>query len=390
MDADRRQFTDRLLSRLDKLDSDSLQTYLLRLINEKGFLESVFSTIREAVIVISEDLRIEFVNSAAKPMLGISPSDTGQYIGKFLREIPWASLISTSPLPASSRREIEVFYPEHRFLSFYIMPISSQQTKAISEAPLATLIFEDVTESLQAAETSAENRKVQAITQLAAGVAHELGNPLNSLGIHLQLLQRLFRKMPDNEATRQAGAFLETAKQEVRRLDTIVKNFLNAVRPVPLEPLPINIRQLLENAVNFMRNEIQNRDIAVQMQFPESVPTTYGDGDQLIQAFFNLIKNAVQAMPDGGRLTILVDVDDLYVNIHFMDTGKGISEEEMRQILDPYFTTKSSGTGLGLLIVDRIVRAHGGTLSISGEPGKGASFTVSLPLHVRQSRLLEK
>ena len=389
MATDGQQFTERLLSRLDKLDSISLQTYLLRLINEKGFLESVFSTIREAVIVISEDLRIVFVNSAAKPMLGISQSDTGQYIGKFLREIPWSSLISSSPLPASSRREIEVFYPEHRFLSFYIMPISAQHPKAMSEAPFATLIFEDVTESLQAAETSAENRKVQAITQLAAGVAHELGNPLNSLGIHLQLLQRLFRKMPENEATRQASAFLDTAKQEVRRLDTIVKNFLNAVRPVPLEPVPINIRQLLENAVNFMRNEIQNRDIAVQMQFPESVPTTYGDGDQLIQAFFNLIKNAVQAMPDGGRLTILVDVDDLYVNIHFMDTGKGISEEEMRQILDPYFTTKSSGTGLGLLIVDRIVRAHGGTLSISGEPGKGASFTVSLPLHVRQSRLLE-
>ncbi|MBR4220126.1 MAG: PAS domain-containing sensor histidine kinase, partial [Victivallales bacterium] len=91
---------------------------------------------------------------------------------------------------------------------------------------------------------------------------------------------------------------------------------------------------------------------------------------------------------DGGQLFIIGSTDNIYLNIKFIDTGKGISEEEMRQILDPYFTTKSSGTGLGLLIVDRIIRAHGGVLTIEGEPGKGAAFTVSLPLQVRQTRLL--
>lgn len=384
-----RKFADRILQRLDKLDNDSLQAYLLRLINDKGFLESVFNTIREGIIVIDSSLKIQFVNSAAKPLLGISQEDTGQDIGKFFKHFPWKQLLNTQvKLPAASRREVEVFYPEHRFLSFYLMPIADFPGRDMDDIPLATLIFQDVTESIQAAEVNVENQKVKAITQLAAGVAHELGNPLNSLGIHLQLIKRTLKKMPESSESKQVQGFLDTAGQEIKRLDTIVKNFLSAVRPVPIKSTPVNIQQLLTTAVTFMQNEIKDRNILVDLQLPGNVPVIFGDSDQLIQAFFNIIKNAIQAMPDGGKLFIVCTVDDIYVNVKFIDTGKGINEEEMRQILDPYFTTKSSGTGLGLLIVDRIVRAHGGSLTIDGEPNKGAAITVSLPLQARQTRLL--
>lgn len=386
-----RKFADRILKRLDKLDNDSLQAYLLRLINDKGFLESVFNTIREGIIVIDSSLRIQFVNSAAKPLLGISPDDIGQPITKFFRQLPWEQLLSKDVrLPAASRREIEVFYPEHRFLSFYLMPIADFPDRNSEDIPLATLIFQDVTESLQAAEVNLETQKVKAITQLAAGVAHELGNPLNSLGIHLQLIRRTVRKIPQSTETEQILNFLETASSEIKRLDSIVKNFLCAVRPAPLNTSPVDIQQLISAAITFMKNEIQDRGIQVALKLPAAIPTIFGDPDQLIQAFFNVIKNAIQAMPDGGDLSIICTVDNLYVNIQFIDTGKGISETEMRQLLDPYFTTKSAGSGLGLLIVDRIVCAHGGSLSITGEKDKGASVTISLPLHVRQTRLLSK
>ena len=384
-----RKFADKILQHLDKLDNASLQSYLLRLINDKGFLESIFNTIREAVIVVDGHLNIQFVNSACKPMLGISQEDVGKGIASFFRMLPWQQLLDkSSRIPSASRREIEIFYPEHRFLSFYLMPITDEHKAKQTDIPLATLIFQDVTESIHAQEINLETQKVKAITQLAAGVAHELGNPLNSLGIHLQLMQRAIRKMPKDDATLQLEDFVKTASNEVKRLDSIVKNFLAAVRPVPLTPQPVNIQQLLTAAVTFMKNEILARNIAVDCQSVTALPTIFGDPDQLTQAFFNIIKNAIQAMPDGGQLFIICSTDDIYLNIKFIDTGKGISEEEMRQILDPYFTTKSSGTGLGLLIVDRIIRAHGGTLAIEGEPGKGAAFTVSLPLQVRQTRLL--
>ncbi len=384
-----RKFAERILQNIDKLDNEHLQAYLLRFINDKGFLESIFNTIREGIIVIDGGLNIRFVNSAAKPLLGISQEDVGKSISMFFRQFPWESMFSgEAKIPAASRREIEVFYPEHRFLSFYLMPVTEQRRTTDDEIPLATLIFQDVTESLQAAEVNMENQKVKAITQLAAGVAHELGNPLNSLGIHLQLMKRTLRKMPDSQEKEMLANSLDTATDEIKRLDTIVKNFLCAVRPVPLQPQPINVQQLLTTAVTFMKKEIQDRGININMQVESAIPTIYGDPDQLIQAFFNIVKNAIQAMPDGGDLFIGVTVNDIYVNIKFIDSGKGINEEEMRQILDPYFTTKSSGTGLGLLIVDRIVRAHGGALTIEGEPGKGSAFTISLPLHVRQTRLL--
>ncbi len=383
-------FTNRILQHIDTLDAKSLQHYMRRLIKDYRFLEGIFNTIREAILVIDNSLCIQFVNSAAKGMLAISPEAIGEPIAKYFKQIPWQELLRPGlNITASSRREIEITYPEHRVLSFYLMPLSeSRNALKHPNDPLATLIFQDMTESVQAAEVNLETQKIKAITQLAAGVAHELGNPLNSLGIHQQLLQRALRKMPESPEQKQALESVQTSLQEIRRLDTIVKNFLSAVRPVPLNSAQLDIPRILAAAVAFMRMEIEDKGIEVDVNLPQNIPTIFGDADQLTQAFFNLIKNAIQAMTDGGKLSIFCDVDDQNVNISFCDTGKGISEEELRQLLDPFFTTKSSGTGLGLLIVDRIVRAHGGTLTISGEPAKGAVFTISLPLQFRQVRLL--
>ena len=125
-----RKFADKILQHLDKLDNASLQAYLLRLINDKGFLESIFNTIREAVIVIDGNLNIQFVNSACKPMLGITQEDVGKGIASFFRMIPWQQLLDkSSRIPSASRREIEIFYPEHRFLSFYLKSPMHDYTK---------------------------------------------------------------------------------------------------------------------------------------------------------------------------------------------------------------------------------------------------------------------
>ena len=254
---------------------------------------------------------------------------------------------------------------------------------------MATLIFQDVTESVQNAEINLETQKIKAITQLAAGVAHELGNPLNSLGIHLQLTKRTLRKLPDSSEKEQLLSFIDTTEQEVRRLDTIVKNFLSAIRPAPINSVLLDMPKLIADAAGFMAEELKNHGITLEVSIQPNLPVVFGDPDQLTQAFFNIIKNAMQAMHDKGAIYISCNADDVYVNVKFIDTGKGINEEEMPKLLDPYFTTKSSGTGLGLLIVDRIVRAHGGTLAIESEPGQGSAVTISLPLYVRQTRLLQ-
>lgn len=382
-------FLDRLIERMDRLDPASLQTYVLRLVREKGFLETIFNTIREGVIVIDQARRVRFVNSAAQALLGVGEDAAGQRVDRYLREVDWRQLLSADPHQwhRVSRQEIEVFYPRHRYLSFYVVPVSSLDGD--SNIPLAVLIFHDITAAHEDTEKHIESRRVEAITMLAAGVAHELGNPLNSLNIHLQLLSRSLRNIPDGALRRDAQDLLAVATHEVARLDGIVTNFLHAVRPLPPQLSPLDLRVVLEETLAFMRQEIENRDIHVQAVFPDLLPRVLGDADQLKQAFYNLIKNAVQAMSGGGRLQIVCSTRPDFLDVRFIDTGGGISAEQMTHIMEPYYTTKAGGTGLGLLIVERIVRGHGGELGIASEAGQGSVFTLSLPLRERQVRLLE-
>ncbi len=383
-------FTEKVLGRLDKLDQESLQTCLFSLIKERGFLENVFDAIHEAIIVVDRQRNIQYTNKAAFTLLGIDGEAIGAPLAKYLKTQDWEELLPSDDARwwNAARREMEVFYPEHRFLSFYVMPLGdSDSTEPFGDLPLATLIFNDITEVTEKNVRHTETQKVKAITMLAAGVAHELGNPLNSLGIHLQLLKRNISKCEQSKEMEKAAEHLEIAQQEIKRLDSIVKNFLSAIRPVPPQMLPLNIEDILREALNFMQNEIENRAIWVELALPDGIPLLLGDKDQLMQAAYNLIKNAIQAMPDGGRISISVTVDDVYVNIRFTDTGCGFDQAQIANLMEAYFTTKSTGHGLGLLIVDRIVRAHGGELTIEGSPGKGAAFTISLP---RQSRMVRQ
>jgi signal transduction histidine kinase len=381
-------FLDRLVERMDRLDPASLQTYVLRLAREKGLLETVFNTIREGVIVIDRGRRIRFLNTAAQLLLGIGEDAGSQRIDRYLREVEWGPLLKADPEQwhRLSRQEIEVFYPQHRFLSFYVVPVSGQSGG--SGMPLAVLLFHDITAAREDTEKHVESRRVEAVTMLAAGVAHELGNPLNSLNIHLQLLRRCLRGSRDAATRRDVEDLLEVAAHEVKRLDGIVSNFLHAVRPVPPKLAPLDLRQVLEETLAFMRAEIQNREVRIEAVFPDVLPPVLGDADQLKQAFYNLIRNAVQAMHGGGLLQIVCGVRSDFLDIRFADSGHGISPEQLTRIMEPYYTTKAEGTGLGLLIVDRIVRGHGGELGIESEVGQGAVFTVSLPLRERQVRLL--
>lgn len=382
---------DRLIEKMDRLDPSSLQLYVFRLIREKGFLETLFNTIREGVIVVDSSLKIRFINNAAQALLGIGEDPSDQRIDRYLREVDWDQLRHSgpNPWPHMYRQELEIFYPEHRYLTFYLVPVRSADDNANLKVPLATLLLEDVTETHRDLNEHIESQKVKAITMLTAGVAHELGNPLNSLNIHLQLLSRRLAAMAENDDVRDARELVEIASGEVARLDSIVTNFLQAVRPVPPTMKPIDLRKLLSEAIAFMRLEIEDRGIGVEVEFADDIPQVLGDADQLKQAFYNILKNAIHAMEGGGRLQIVCTVRDAFVDLRFIDTGKGISAEDMSRIMDAYFSTRPGGTGLGLLIVDRIVRSHGGELGIESSPDQGAVFTISLPLKHRRIRLLK-
>jgi len=249
------------------------------------------------------------------------------------------------------------------------------------------VILRDITETRRTTEQAIESERLSALTLLAAGVAHELGNPLNSLHIHMQLIERRLRKMP-KEISAPLTESIEIAKEEITRLDSIINQFLRAIRPSPLETHPEDINRIVAESVAFLETEITDREIFVEQELRSDLPLLEVDRGQLKQAFYNVIKNAFQAMKSRGLLRIRTDMDETFVTITFSDTGGGISQDHMGSIFEPYFTTKSQGSGLGLLIVRRIVRAHGGDIDLVSTEGVGLAITIRLPFRDDRVRLL--
>jgi PAS domain S-box-containing protein len=381
-------FLDKLIGKMDRVDPQSLQSVVLKLAREKGFLETLFNTIQEGIIVTDDVGRITYLNAAAGQLLGVEPERAIQEpVSHYLRDLDWQKIWSAdgNEWRKVFTHEIEVFYPQQRFLSFYIVPVADEENSVVTGM---AIILRDVTETRRRAESTIESEKLSAITLLAAGVAHEIGNPLNSLNIHLQLMERELKNLPATQAGRLCED-LRVAREEIARLDQIINQFLRAIRPTQPNLQPTAVNEVVLDALALMEHEIADRDILVERELAEGLPRILLDRAQLKQAFYNIIKNALQAMRSGGIVRIQTEADDANVIVSFVDSGLGIAPEDIGQLFEPYFTTKEGGTGLGLMIVQRIVREHGGTIEIESDKGRGTTFRVKLPIHEKRTRLLE-
>src|SRR6266516_1110682 len=400
-------FLEKLIERLGRIGPEEVQNYFLRLAQEKGFLETVFNAIQEGIIVTDSTGRITYLNDAACELFGLEASDAiGKRLDERVRGLDWESLTQSGG-PVS--RDMEIFYPDNRFINFYIVPLMSEhrETGAVAgvadsgrrgHAPGAkggvteqvghAMILRDITESRRSAQQTIESERFNALTLLAAGVAHEIGNPLNSLHIHLQLMERKVRELDDNSKAALQDS-IDVARSEIGRLDSIVTQFLRAIRPSRPQLHPESINVIVEEAVRFFAPEIRDRDVVVEQELRSDLPLLQVDRDQMKQAFYNVVKNSLEAMKRRGILRIHTDMDDKHVLICFIDSGGGMSSEDLSRVFEPYFTTKPSGTGLGLLIVRRIVREHGGELSIESSQGQGLTLTIRLPYIDKRVRMLE-
>jgi len=381
-------FYRRALNKLDKFTGEQCRELLVSASDEIRRIETVLDSLPEGILVCNEKHLLILANKSAGRLLPLKRPEGG----------PLWELIPDAPVSAFFRqtlqsketvldREMDIKLKNiNRLISVNVLPLVEKRRITGS-----LVRVEDITEKRQREMRLYRAEKLASLTTLAAGVAHEIKNPLGSISIHLQLMRKALAKSGQIEQSIEPliDNYFNILNEEVDRLNRIVVDFLFAVRPMPLELREADINPLITEVAEFVRTELEQNKVRLLLELDEKLPPVLIDERHMKQVFFNLVTNARAAMPDGGLLTIATMRSGSEIRISVCDTGVGISPESLRKIFEPYYTTKENGTGLGLTLVYKIIKEHRGDITVDSREGEGTDFGITLPVCRKELRRIE-
>jgi len=381
-----RRFVERAIAKLPRLNEDQMRSLLYALAEENDRMDVALDSMLDGIVVCDRGHRPIIYNKSAERMLRFTGSDP-------VERPLWLS-VSDEDLSEFFRATLEA---EETVLDREFGLDTKGATRLIAVS-LSTLVsqgrikgaivhMEDITEKRRKEAQLRRAESLASLTTLAAGVAHEIKNPLGSISIHIQLIRKALQgkeEVPVPFLERHLGV----VDEEIERLNKIVVDFLFAVRPMDVQLRDGDPGKLVSDIADFIRPEAEKAGVLVELAVAEDLPLVALDERLMKQALLNLVKNALAAMPGGGKLRLVAELLDEEVKLTVEDSGVGISEEALPKIFEPYFTTKENGTGLGLTITFKIVREHDGEITVTSRPGQGSSFTINLPVPQKERRLL--
>jgi two-component system, sporulation sensor kinase E len=378
-------FMEKVFQKLDKLDKNRIKELLLEISTEKELYKLVFDSMVEGVIVTNHENKLILINRAMEDFISISKNRHA-----------FQDLESSTFDPEIKKTLVSALAKGQKVLEREVYLARTDKSFTLSILPLLhnkeiighVIILMDITEKRIKEVQLRQAESLAALTTLSAGVAHEIKNPLTSIDIHIQLLNREIARFKPNEV-KNIRNLLAIVKEEIGRLNSIVQDFLFTVRPMSMTLSRENVNDILKDMIDFLKYELGEANIDVVFDFDEELPTVLVDPKYLKQALLNVIKNAMQAIGSGGEIRIVTEESPGGdVVMHIIDNGEGIPESIMGKIFEPYFTTRKSGTGLGLVIVYKIIKELGGEIKVKSKEGEGTAFSIKLPVYEKKKRLL--
>lgn len=350
----------------------------------RTYYEDLLSSLQDGVIIVDAGGRIQALNQAAEELTGLSgPVVRGKSLALALpRPSPLEGLVQKTLALARGHADFDVSLARADGGVAYVSAIASVLADAQGEARGAVLVLRDVSRVRDLEERLRRSERLAALGVLAAGLAHEVRNPLAGVRGAAQLLEKEKGFAPGFRE------YTAVIAREVERLNRIVDDLLAFASPRPATLRPCNVNQILEEGLVLEEPDLRRRGIPLVRLYDPEIPPVAAEAHRLHQVFLNLVRNAREAMPAGGDLTVRTRFERSAAKcggrpaavVEVSDRGPGIPPEIQAQVFNPFFTTKDGGTGLGLAISLRIVEDHGGAIEVQSPPGQGATFRVFLPL----------